>query len=540
MSVITVERRAATAGPSRAAPRRRGRPHPREGTVLFLIALLGYVVLGAFLIHHDLLFTDGLSRVGNGYYVLFSRDPHLAAVGFVWNPLPSLAAMIPLLGTPVWPDLARTGWAGVIVSAACGAGSVALISACLRRLGVGRPARFALTAAFALHPLTALSSADGASEAMFTFWCLLVVYPLLAWVRTRDPRELLWAGLALGLAYATRYEAVAPAAAVVVGVLVWSAITAQERRWQFAVNDAVLVGLPVLASFIGWAAASKLIVGEWFATFTSEYGNSAQVSAGRVSIDVSTGRGALPAVGYLLEQTLWMAPLLGALVLLAGILAWRRREARVLVPLAVFGAVLIFADLVFVLGTSFGWLRFQVGAVPLTVLLAGQSLVLLRPASRPARWVAITLPALLILVLPLQWLGMGNARIAREEVYLAEQARLGVHRTERQVADTIDALGLPDGSVATDVAYSYGIVLASRHPRSFVITPDRDFEAAIADPTGHGVRYVLLTSPEVGAADAIAALYPGLYADGADRAVLVGAWGEGIQQWRLYEWHNAP
>ena len=36
---------------------------------------------------------DAWSRITNAYYVLYSRDPHLAAIGFIWNPLPSLMAI---------------------------------------------------------------------------------------------------------------------------------------------------------------------------------------------------------------------------------------------------------------------------------------------------------------------------------------------------------------------------------------------------------------------------------------------------------------
>jgi hypothetical protein len=28
--------------------------------------------------------SDALSRTANAYYVLYSRDPHLAAIGFIW------------------------------------------------------------------------------------------------------------------------------------------------------------------------------------------------------------------------------------------------------------------------------------------------------------------------------------------------------------------------------------------------------------------------------------------------------------------------
>lgn len=61
--------------------------------------------------------TDALSRVANAFYVLYSRDPHLGAIGFIWNPLPSLLEMVILLLYPIFPALATYGLAAIILSA---------------------------------------------------------------------------------------------------------------------------------------------------------------------------------------------------------------------------------------------------------------------------------------------------------------------------------------------------------------------------------------------------------------------------------------
>lgn len=74
-------------------------------------------------------------------------------------------------------------------------------------------------------------------------------------------------------------------------------------------------------------------------------------------------------------------------------------------------------------------------------------------------------------------------------------------RVNHRVAADLDALALPEGAVLTDAAYAFGIILASEHPKQFVIPPDRDFPAALGDPTGNGVRYLLLSIR--GAADAV-------------------------------------
>src|ERR1017187_7516327 len=82
--------------PSGAPGARRRRLSP-EGTFFLLVPVMAYLAFGyvlAFRWHSY--FPDAQSRLANGFYVIYSRDPHLAAVGFVWQPFTSLAS-IPLL-----------------------------------------------------------------------------------------------------------------------------------------------------------------------------------------------------------------------------------------------------------------------------------------------------------------------------------------------------------------------------------------------------------------------------------------------------------
>ena len=61
-------------------------PRPRLSVDLVLFALLfgAYLWVASVLVfgHHSIV-GDAWSRVANSYYALFSRDPHLAAIGFV-------------------------------------------------------------------------------------------------------------------------------------------------------------------------------------------------------------------------------------------------------------------------------------------------------------------------------------------------------------------------------------------------------------------------------------------------------------------------
>ena len=60
-------------------------------TVLFVSALVGYLIVGYWLqVRNGYILGDSLSRVSAAQSVLYSRQPHVAAIGFIFTP--------PLLG----------------------------------------------------------------------------------------------------------------------------------------------------------------------------------------------------------------------------------------------------------------------------------------------------------------------------------------------------------------------------------------------------------------------------------------------------------
>ncbi|KPV57748.1 hypothetical protein QJ48_20315, partial [Paenibacillus sp. A3] len=111
------------------------------GLFLFIFSLefaAGYYVSHVIGYVHS----DAMSRVANAFYVLYSRDPHLAAIGFVWNPLPSLVELLFLLPYHWLPELASSALAGVLMSSVF-AGMTAVL---LARAGID----FGLSRTFAV------------------------------------------------------------------------------------------------------------------------------------------------------------------------------------------------------------------------------------------------------------------------------------------------------------------------------------------------------------------------------------------------------
>lgn len=533
-----------------------------ESRIVFAVAAVCYLAIAGWFWRNHLIPGDASSRVANAYYVLFSRDPHLAAVGFVWNPLPSLILLPVLPLKALVPALTRDALLAPLASAVFMAGAAAVGNDVLRGLRVTRIPRLALTVLFAAHPMILIYAGDGMSEAFFLFFLMLTVRGLLQWLRDGRPESLVSVGLSLGLSYGVRYEALAPSLAVPLLVAATSWWRGRDRvRWRYAtaLADATLVGLPVAVSVAGWAAAARLIVGQWLPTVSSVYGNAAQVIENAGFIGSVTGTTLGGKFAYASQQMLGLEPPILILLVLTGAVAFRRHDARILAILAVFGTVLAFSDLAFLGGNSFGWLRFQIATVPLAILLAG--LLLAVPGTRasraefvvrqnhrtpgPARAMrrvtaaaSVTAVAVMALALPAAVITVATPTLgAGEAGWLtsggrARGAELAV--LQARIGADLDAMDFPDGSVITDSAYAFPIILASRRPRQFVITSDRDFKAALQDLSGHRVRYLLVSAPSSGPADAVRLAYPNAFGPTPDNnSVRTWADKEGKTLWTL-------
>ncbi|MFZ0835774.1 MAG: hypothetical protein WAM92_22435, partial [Mycobacterium sp.] len=188
-------------------------------------------------------------------------------------------------------------------------------------------------------------------------------------------------------------------------------------------------------------------------------------------------------------------------------LRWHDWQALV-VPVALYGAVLSFQGYSYATGSTFGFLRFYIAAVPFAATLAllavpdGALVPGKRrgryappipqpvPLSARRRWVFAAGALALAVSLPVTAWGMGQPKYAPQEYALgavlspqpdsvAERKQIE-HRiaasfsTEREIADFLDRLNLPDSSVLTDTAYGFAVVAASAHPKMYVVPSDVD------------------------------------------------------------------
>ncbi|WP_245847644.1 ABC transporter [Dietzia natronolimnaea] len=526
-------------------------------TLLYLAVGL-YLSLGA-----NYLQGDALSRVADTRAALLSRDPHLAAIGFIFTPLTALA-QLPLVSLSGWfPGLTRWSLTAVAVSAPAMAAAVTQIHALATERRCPAWFTWGVTLVFGLHPMIVYYGANGMSEALFVFFVVWAVRRLVRWMTTDDVHDLMVAGFALGMSYLARYDALAASGAATLVVVVVS--YRRSRRTETAILDGVILAAPTALAFLVWAATSWLVTGSALAQFSSRYGNAAILEQ---SGGGSTG--GLSALEFSAAEIVVLAPALGVVLLVCVVLAVRRRDPE---PLAavVLVAVLGFAVFTYLRGMTFPFLRFYISAIPLLVVLAvfcvprGGVMTTRRPGPRATartqdrlaggRLVPVGMLLLLAAGVPFSAVAMVSPSLSQEqhalhavilpesgdrspELRLQQEAIVASFDTERRLADYLDSLGLPDGAVIMDTVHGFPIIASTTRPEQFVIPSDRDFVEILNDPAANGVQFLLTVPAEGrGTSDALNLRYPTVHENGAQLGSLefeVVNSGSDRPTWRLW------
>ncbi len=536
----------------------KAKPRPRlislslEDVVLFTGSLGIYLTFALYLRGLDIFIGDAVARTANAFWVLFSRDPHLSAIGFVWNPLPSLM-QLPLVAALrlLHVDILL---AGNLMSAACGATTLATLNVAIRRAGLRAGLRWPLIALYGLNPMIMFYSANGMSEAPFIACLVLAVVGFIWWSETHSLYAFTLMAFVTALALWVRYEALALTAAI--------AFSLVPVHWPLAkylgidlvaerIEAHITAYLSVAFYFFGlWVFFNWMIMGNPFYFLFSPYGNVAQTVQFRV------GGGAIlsPIVGsiadslrYGLQQSLWLFPAFVVIALLALFVSMRHRHVMLFCILLISLSIPLFEIFMIYRGSSFGWLRFFMYGIPFSYLLL---VGLWSAAPELFRRRGVMVWAIIFIALLLSnvasWFAMDNPHIGREE-YIVTQKLVDPSlpssgyslEPTRKIANYI-AQFPPEEKVLMDSALGYAIPLLSPDPTRFVVTSDRDFELILAQPYGN-VTYILVPKPEgLGANDRINREYLDLWKSGTHWTELVKEFEDMVVRWKLYRVIGEP
>lgn len=523
-------------------------------------AIAGFVVLTGFyfgigllmVLRYNLFDPDAASRVANAGLTFMSRYPHLSAIGFVWNPMPSLVEVPFVWLSHWWPELKTRALAGNLQSALFMAGSVMMFRALAIDRGLSRPWRWLAVGGFALHPIIIVYGQSGLSEAAEIFSLIWAIRYLLRWVDSRLPSDLTWAGIALAIGYLSRYEfAMATVgAAVLVGIMAFARARIGQRLASTAIPILVLI-LPIAVTFVVWAITGWVLADQLFAQLSSRYGNSAQVAA-----SVKHQGGVLPsftAWPVIAGRLFAMQPLVVVAAGIAVSVGLIRKRYDLLIPVAVMGPILVFAVYGQHTPTTFGFFRFYVTAIPLVACIA---VACWTPTDTRTRSAGIPMIGMVLLIAttflatPITAVAMLDRRIGDPQLQVglnsvlypdkfhAEDSwyrRLNI--TEAEIAKFLDAQHLGPGKVLMDTANSWGIWLQSNNPQQFVLTSDYDFTVALNRPWERGVKYIIVSTPTNYNGDAVGIRYPDIWDNGAGigTPMLSVAGALGPEAYRIYE-----
>lgn len=548
---------------------------PREGKIVFLASAVPLSAFAVFMsLTRHMAFADALTRINNAESVIFSADPHLAAIGFIYGPLPSFIEMLFLPLAKLWPDLQIYNVIGGVMTALFAAGTMAVVVATARDLKLPRFARYGLALAIGLHPVYLVYATSGMAEGVNIFFLALTTRYVMRWLdpaQVSQDSDLLRAGIAVSAAYLTRVE---PAASGLAITLLIGGATFVRTRGTLAVRRneasiaATLVGLPFLFTFIVWLCVCKLIIKKWIPALNgaivggAKDNLSAQLGAGLGRANADYGQ--LPTrLEFLSKQTLGMAPLIVIAVIVLLLFVPLREDFRGLAPIATFGASVSVDVAQLVVGASFNNLRYFMLVIPLTIyglmLFATLPSDRLRPKRRSdgrprflrnygvlvhltsiaAVGLAVTGPlagVLLIRDTPIA----SQERPWWDSFLHGDKAALGgdvnTFNDQRAAARYVDGLATGRGTVIIDAGATSALLAGSRERDKFLSNADRTWEASVADPEGRGINYFMVTDAKGLAGDALDRAYPKLFLEGGGISDKVADFGS----LRLYKFRKGP
>lgn len=518
------------------------------------IAFAVYLAAGLYLVYPlDLLAGDAVSRVANAYYVLFSSQPHLGAIGFVWNPLPSILDL-PLVALHSWfPDAVTKGLAGCVVSAAFGAFGVNGLYDALEQLGLGSRWRWFAVGVYALNPLVVLYGANGMTDLMLATCVIGATNGVLGYANRLSLRHLVGAGIWLVVGFGVRYEAIPLGFGLAAGLAasLWGRVSLRQ------IEGAVVLLLAPLAWAAGvWIYFNAIIMKDPLYFLKSDYGNLSQIATGAYfSHPLAAARHSLVGtLSYLGHFTLLFWPLDLGVAVAVYYLFGRRRDPRAPVLLgALVGSEALEAAFLY-LGHLAQWDRYFINYLPMGVLLASFAWVKLGSAKgRLARWgLGMLFSAILLsgdvgTVVTLNsrgwgyddglWLSYASSGL-QGHVLQKTSGGLDLYDGVEPLVSYLDAH--PHLHVLADSFIDFPVLILANNLDQFVITSDYDFNSILDNPRGR-VDAILVPKPVgINILDAVNRTWPGLWAGKVPWATLIRSFPGG-NEYRLYRvGPNAP
>jgi hypothetical protein len=547
-----------SAGTYAAPPRWRiiaGRRWRLDGAaVIFLLVFAAQFAFGLWMAARGFRWGDAFYRSTGALFALHSADPKLANIGFVWMPLPALLNLPWVALYPVWQNVVESGAASALSSAVCGGATAAILLVTARQLGLPRWLGWSFALLVSANPMVFIYAGSGMSEGVAAPFLVGAVCFLTLFWHSGQRWWVAASGVALALGVAALYEAVPYGAAVFVALaagILWS----REARPSNPLGRARSVeglGLLLLIPpvFVGllWIGANAVIMGDPLFFLNGAYGYATYKGEAFTGSSPSVG-GDVAGVAGLLGERFWpfMIPLAALLAVRLVDRRLRRIETVSLLVVGLSVTLTLIAPMAY-LGSRMDFLRYYM--IPLYAA-AGWGLYEIAVSGRRRRASALVLAGWILAVPACLWV-MANPRLGVQEypelkalVQGRDALELGYGDpviTRAPLVSYLDARVLSqDGRVLLD-SYQGAAIAAQLPPENaerLVMTFDRRFLAALADPFRYRIAYVLIPDPKSWPQDVINRTRPRLWAGNEPGFALVKAFDAGPathlpENWRLY------
>ncbi|AEW05578.1 hypothetical protein Sulac_2092 [Sulfobacillus acidophilus DSM 10332] len=533
-------------------PRPYDRNEQREalgaGLFTFILSLVAAAVL---VFKYHTMQNDALGRVMDAYYVIYHQF-HLAAIGFVWNPLPSLLELPLVAFERWWHPLVTDAFAGSIVSSLfAGIGAYYLIRI-MQHWHISRWFRGLWALIYVLNPMIFLFEPNGMSDIMMVTTFLAALDGLLRYIATENIGQLVSSSIWLGLAFLNRYEAVP--FALCIGVAWDIGMIVHGVPWKKIIGRTAILALPITYLGFLWIFFNWTIMGDPFYFANSEYSNAAQMKTGIYNFWVTAlAKHSIPGTAHIL---IFFAnlfpPFIPAFILVVVVALVKKLDTEALILLAASVAVpLLQADLLFK-GLSAAWDRYFIMYIPMGFLLIFYLVHVLK-GRRWQTWVLSGLATIALLVGDAQTLSAiqkpGTGHGLRPLVaYLLHPNRpnsgalaratvidTGNTAMAKEEADYINRH--PHIRVLLDTFNFFFVIPYVDRPSQVVITNDADFRSVLQNPRGR-ITDILVPQPVgISQLNMVNVVYPTLWSGGVPWTRLVASFGSD----RLYQvLSNAP
>ncbi|WP_053959773.1 hypothetical protein [Sulfobacillus thermosulfidooxidans] len=504
-----------------------------------------YMSLGVYLtVHLHYYAGDAVSRVANAYYVLFGRNPHLGAIGFIWNPLPSLFELPLITLYPLFPAIVTKGLAGICVSALFAAWGAVHLHRILVNFAVPKPWNYVITLIFALNPLIVLYGANGMSDIMLLS-CLLGTYSgVLDFLSTHALSRLVSAGIWLALALGMRYEAVPFGTLMILSLMMAQWKTIKTAMWA---GSAIILGAPVVFSGGLWIYFNWAIMKNPLYFLNSNYGNLAQTRTGAYLTPAleHAYHNVAGTIEYVAHFLLLSWPLgIAAATIIIFFLRGKHADSKAIILLCgALGAILLEIAFAY-LGHLGSWDRYFISFIADSALMV--SFVASKIAQRFVQrkgltnlwWTLITI--ILLSANVGTYLASQNPVIGHPDGAIMDYALQ--NRSMQHVSNPFTLTDTvihylnrhPHMTVLADAFNAWPIIIRSKNFNRFIITSDYDFASILHNPKGR-VTAILVPEPSgVAALDAVNRVWPQMWAGHVPWVTLLKAFPGG-GNWRLYE-----